>query len=421
MITYINGTEQEIICIDGKQYYKDLYCICGCGSRMPFKKYHLKMDTISLYYSEFHLLNHKARRENISLWDLENGKSNEILIKSEALKLEKINNVLYYENKKCQCGCDKKIPYLKNHRGIGVPEYLSGHSPKEIKNSVELVEENGVLYYKDLFCECGCGEKIKYNKQHIHSGFPRYIKSHASRTKEFKNKMISSMHNRECIEKGMKTKKEKKIKKLEAENKNDYIVIKGIKHKTIIVNEIKYYRDVLCACGCGERIPARKSHNARGVPKFIQDHSSLGVNGIIVIDGTKCYTDLICACGCGRNIPIAQGKGKKYIDGHMHTEKKFSNTTEELVEVEGIRYYANIYCKCGCGQRIKYNKQHKYSGISKYIGLHYLNDEEYMENLRITGRERALKQSSQKSSYGMTGEFYSDKKKFICHTSLLMN
>ncbi len=52
--------------------------------------------------------------------------------------------------------------------------------------SYEIIEENGIKYYKDYFCECPDHEKIPIKKNHKKIGIPKFIMSHWQKTPEAK-------------------------------------------------------------------------------------------------------------------------------------------------------------------------------------------------------------------------------------------
>jgi len=104
--------------------------------------------------------------------------------------------------------------------------------------------------------------------------------------------------------------------------------------KTIIENGIRVYKDIICKCGCGQRIPWRKSHKQNGIPDFIHGHQNIG---------THCF------------------------HSKENEEKHDIFLLKPTIIIKGIKYYKNHICQCNgdCGERIRYPTT--ISGLKNHI------------------------------------------------------
>jgi len=374
-----------------------------------------------VYFSSSHSAKHKIEEDPTYIRKINDKKDilnpNEVLIKGEIFELIEVNGALCYKDRYCKCGCGELVRYLKTHSHNGVPNGLPRHIHKTSTiDYSKLFEKDGIFYYKDKLCKCGCGKNLRFyqNVEHL------YIKGHQLNDPEYiekRNKIFNTedhkLKNGEALKRHYAEVKAK-------EELDGYITIKGgIKEEIEVINGIKYYKNFFCKCGCDGKIKVTKSSVRNGVPDYLENHWNLArKTKIIIEDGVECHKDSVCACGCGKSLPISRNRtrnrGRKYIDGHKARKTELQKTeylkaNEDLIEIDGIMYYRDIYCKCGCGNRIKYKNQHKYFGIPKYIGKHFINDEVFMENLRKSSRARALDQLSQDGSYAQTGTYQSLK------------
>jgi len=413
MIVYIKGAEYKVVSIGNRMYYENIYCQCGCGELIEFKKYHIGHQKVPKFASSSHSAAYILRNNPNYFAEIQKEREklldDEVLIKSKIYKVMEIDGKLYYKDKLCECGCKQPIPYLKTHSHNGVPRGVKGHirKRKDLTNIINnLIEINGKFFYKDAYCQCGCGNRIPFNKYKTKP--TKYIKRHCwkdpnfiSKRKEIFNTDIARKENSERMKQFYVTKRLN-------EEQNGYIVIKKEKIPIQFVDGIKVYKDKLCKCGCGNFIPVKDSHINLGVPDYLYNHWNTGRKVKFVLeDGIKCYENSFCQCGCGKRIPLnGYRKSSKYIKGHKKAlNRRKENEMYNLIEIEGIRYYREVYCECGCGNRLKFYSGHKYTGTPRHIRSHIKNDPLYLKELK----ERASKMFSQKGSYGRRGHYYSSK------------
>ena len=343
-----------------------------------------------------------------------------ISIKGVDYELINDNGTVYYKDLFCSCGCGKRIPFNKWHVGGNkIAVSLKGHhkprnsprtrSPK-IKGMIEsgeLLDIDGALYYANKFCKCGCGSNIRYGGR---EGF--YVKGHWFKDPDFINKKITYCNSPEFKARNREAQLKRHALRREREEQQGYITVKGgAKREIEFIDGVKYYKGVFCKCGCGNQIKVTKSNVRSGKLNYCASHclpelnSRKGIknakNNTIIENGVEYFKDAYCQCGCGERIPTYGKRNKrKYIKEHSTRLLRLLDSGE-VIEINGEHFYKDIYCKCGCGNRIKYC----IVAPTQYIGNHWLNDKKYMEKLRAN----TLNELSQKGSYGQVGEYYSAK------------
>lgn len=90
--------------------------------------------------------------------------------------------MLYYKDRFCKCGCGELVRYLKTHSHNGVPDRLPRHVYKvNLMDCNEIFEISGIFYYKYRFCKCGCGQNLRFYKNVEHV----YVKNHQLNDPEY--------------------------------------------------------------------------------------------------------------------------------------------------------------------------------------------------------------------------------------------
>lgn len=135
----------------------------------------------------------------------------------------KIDDVYYYRHRYCKCGCGKRIPYpdnplrLAHHVYDGIPKFIIGHQHFNRKLSNKFtdfllnelkIKVDGVYYYRNRYCKCGCGKRIPYPESpsalntHIYRVIPEFINKHQNfgrkLSKNHKKKISQAMSRRIC-------------------------------------------------------------------------------------------------------------------------------------------------------------------------------------------------------------------------------
>ncbi len=344
-----------------------------------------------------------------------------ISIKGVDYELINENGVVYYKDLFCSCGCGKRIPFNKWHVGGNkIAISLKGHhkprnSPRtrsqKIKGMIEsgeLLDIDGALYCANKFCKCGCGSNIRYGGR---EGI--YVKGHWLKDPDFINKKITYCNSPEFKARNREAQLKRHALRREQEEQQGYITVKdGVKRRIEFIDGVKYYKGVFCKCGCGNQIKVTKSNVSRGKLDYCASHCLPELNSrnqdkrrkknTIIENGIEYFKDKYCQCGCGKRIPTYSNRknNRKYVKEHS-TRLLRLLYSGEVIEIGGEHYYKDVYCKCGCGNRIKYHN----SKITQYIGDHWLNDKEFMEKLRTN----TLSELSQKGSYGQVGKYFSVK------------
>jgi hypothetical protein len=134
----------------------------------------------------------------------------------------------------------------------------------------------------------------------------------------------------------------------------------------------------ICACGCGQEVPWKKSHSWRP-PKYIPRHQHQDPNWrkehgerVTIKPPSDFNPTGFCECGCGQKTPIAKqtelrrghyrGYPIRYIPGHNRRGKAKSNR-------KGFK----IDCK---GYKLIYDPDHHLANKSGYVVEHRLIWEE---------------------------------------------
>jgi len=161
-------SKEQKITFDGKTYYVNRYCSCGCGNRIQYYEIHKKSGIPEM------LPAHNNRCKDIV----------------------EIDGIKYLKDKYCACGCGQLIPAIQDEdfHINKKKKYIEGHKKLETENrpasdytKEELIEENGELCYKNIFCKCGCGKRLPFKKNRETDGVPRekYIWKHQANDLEY--------------------------------------------------------------------------------------------------------------------------------------------------------------------------------------------------------------------------------------------
>ena len=138
----------------------------------------------------------------------------------------------------CKCGCGEKIIVKKRpHKYIGIPEHILGHYLKILVNNPNILKcddlsESYKQWLKNnkpkIYCKCDCGKEIIITKRYKRRGIPQYIHGH-------------KIHN---------------------------------SYSKWLISPYK----IFCMCGCCEEIIINSNYKYYGIPKYVVGHNGIGKN-----------------------------------------------------------------------------------------------------------------------------------------------
>ncbi len=347
--------------INAQLVYRDVLCNCGCGTKLGYYKYHVTQN-----YLPKQCMGHggQINRDYVKKKYIENG-------------LIEIEGKWYFKDRKCACGCGSLIPFRHDYGESEIHKYIGNHqfkdpiyleSLKQRCNTPEAKEKfsnqtkehyrkireqeeregyitikgekyniifiDGVKYFKDRICKCGCGKHIPITKSQVDKGPADYIYHH--------NKVPNS----------------NKIR------------------PTIIEDGIEVYADIFCKCGCGKHIPKTKGkYTTKYIQghKFSKDYIKNNQDKIITINGVRYWKDRPCKCGCGKLIKVynshSNGKISEYIRGHdplfiekikENGKKAFAKMIEKYGSLEAYKKHQSDFT---INYLITHNGSYGQSGI----------------------------------------------------------
>ena len=203
----------------------------------------------------------------------------------------------------------------------------------------------------------------------------------------------------------------------------DIVKIKGISYKTIVIDNIRYYKDIFCKCKCDLRIPHKKSHERSNIeiPEYIKCHDKrpYTVEETVIKNGIKYYKDYVCKY-CGEKIlyptdkrtlrehkrlgiPEYHSRGcnlKMYMGTHEHWKKGLTKETDIGVKIAAKKQRKTIRKNGGkFGETNSfYGKKHTKKTkdyLSKVAKKNYIEHPEYFINNRTlfesTGPELVIR------------------------------
>lgn len=92
--------------------------------------------------------------------------------------------------------------------------------------------------------------------------------------------------------------------------------------------DLEYYPDRVCKCGCGGKIKVRSSRKYDGIPMFIYHHNT-------VLQKTPRETR-ICECGCGGIFECMITGKKRFIHGHNNRGIHFSKEHKKKLRESNV-------------------------------------------------------------------------------------
>ncbi|MCL4341064.1 MAG: NUMOD3 domain-containing DNA-binding protein, partial [Candidatus Thermoplasmatota archaeon] len=193
----------------------------------------------------------------------------------------------------CLCGCGTEIPKGSH--------YLRGH-----------LQKNGMPKHE---CSCGCGVLIQ---AYFNDGSERrFVLGHQHRNKPSWNKGIKGAMGRpwnKDKELSEKHKTKLSIIKMNSTLKIFYNVPKKVAEGIDFLMWEGSYKELKCACGCGEPVRSRRYYFAIGHRSRLK------------------RVRTTCACGCGTEISAYDERGRpmKFFSNHNSMSWLTTNTSIEI-------------------------------------------------------------------------------------------